>query len=178
MTFQENTQLKTRGGRPRRFGVERYDNGRIREDPRKHAAWNRIRDVHLEVGLNPHMATQRGRMFFMQMLTELEFEVSNRWAELLEGYDRIVLGRRRTAPSPSFERTGHGESNHDDPEMVAEFKARFLKAHKALTDSGKLSEVAVTRLCRDETAGAMLQEARRGLAALAVHFGLVKGRKR
>lgn len=168
------TALKHRGGRPKRADVDRYDNGRIREDPRKLAAWNRARDVFEAVGLNPLMATQRGRLYFMKELTTAQFEAANLYAELCERYDRLVLCRRRSAPSPSFERTGRGEGGQDDAEAVAAIRGQFDAAHTALLAGGKLVEAAVNRLCRDESSGAMLGEAKRGLDLLTVHFGMVK----
>lgn len=171
--------LQKRGGRPRRIDVERDEHGRIkdhhyREDPRTLPAWNRYRDVAKEMMMDARMATQRGKLFYTGQLKDYEFEAANRWADMLELYDKLVLGRNRTPASPALERRGHGVDNWDDPKRVMDFKASFAKAHGELAKQGRTVEGTVNRLCRDETAGAMLPDAKRGLAVLAAHFGLLK----
>lgn len=166
--------VKSRGGRPRRFPVDHEP----REDVRSLPAWNRYRDHARELSLDPRLATQRGKLFWNKQLGEQEFEAANRFADMLEGYDMLVLGRRRTPASPSFERIGFGEGSERDPEAIEAFKGRFMDARKVLIDGGKLVESATVRLCRDEAGGAHLPDAKRGLGLLAVHFGLVKGRRR
>jgi hypothetical protein len=178
--------MKSRTGRHRRDGVPRDEHGRIdrahyQEDPRTLPAWNRYRDVAKDMGLDPRMATQRGRLFYASIITSAEFEAANRWADMLEAYDMLILGRRRTPAPPALERLGMGESTEHDPQAIEEFKDRFQKLHRVLMDAGKVAEIALTRICRDEGAGAYANEAIRGMRALAVHLGLTKqksGRKR
>lgn len=173
--------MKSRAGRPRRDGVPRDQHGRIdrayyQEDPRTLPAWNRYRDVAKDMGLDPRLATQRGRLFYASIITSAEFEAANRWADMLEAWDILILGRRRTPAPPSLERLGMSESAERDPERIAAFKASFKAALEALLASGKMSELALSRICRDEGAGAYAADAIRGMRALAVHFGLTKGK--
>lgn len=180
------TQLETntlRRGRPRRQGVARHAHGDIdwrkeREDPSVLPAWNKGRDLLLALGRSPRLSTQRGMLFCTRQLTELEFEAANRWSEMLETNDRIVLGARRSPASPAFERTAKGDGIEYDPERIERFKSAFDAAHKVLLVAGKNAENAVNKLCRNETSGATLGDAKRGLSLLIPHFGLVKMRKR
>lgn len=176
MTLAEQTMSK-RGGRPRRTGVDRYDNGRIREDPARLPKWNKARDLFLEIGGAHRLSTQRGKLFCLRQITDIEFEAANRWADLLEDNDRIFLGRRRSPSPPSLERMGASADSEFSEERIRRFREKFNAAHAMLLTAGKVAEAAVNKLCRDETAGAMLPDARKGLAVLAVHFGLVKGKR-
>lgn len=175
-------QLKHKGGRPRRDGVIRDEHGRIdysqyREDPRTLPAWNRYRDVAQEMALDPRMASQRGRMFYARQITSAQFEAANRWADLLEAYDFLILGRRRTPAPPALERLGRAENNFQDQSRIDVVNAAFHAAHEALLTAGKIAEISLTRLCRDEGTGSMTEDAIRGMQVLAVHFGLVKRKK-
>lgn len=155
-------------GRPKRQAAWREAN----EDPSLLNKWNRARLNFMDFGFDHRLATQRGKLFCMRQLTQDEFEAANRWAEMLERYDTLVLGMRRSPASPALERTARSEGVEISPEAIERFKARFQAAHAALIASGKIAELATTKLCRDEAAAAWLHEARRGLGALVMHFGI------
>lgn len=174
---------RTRAGRPRREDVARDNQGRVmaseyREDPRTLPQWNRLRDIAAEMMIDPRLGTQRGRMFYQRQITASEFEAANRWADMLDAFDILVLGRRRTPASPALERLGHGESSGRDPEAVARFRERHSAAHAALLAGGKICEIATNRLCREEGLGAFYTDAQRGLRLLAAHWGITKASKR
>lgn len=171
---------KARVGRRRRK-VLRDDAGKIdskvyRENRhiRTPMQWNRYRDLMHDLGLDNRLATQRGRAFFLKELSSPEFEAGNRWADMLDAYDVVILGRRRSPASPALERLGMGEGLEMDPERVAAFRRRFDAAHAALVDRGKLVEIATTRFCREEGAGAWWPQVVEGLSTLAEHFGLTR----
>lgn len=170
--------LARKGGRPKRQDVTRDANGKIREDVRKLPQWNKLRENARLISMDTRLATQRGKLFYVHTITETEFEAANRWADLLEGYDRLILGMHRTPASAALERIGFGETGERPAEAIESFRARFKAAHDALLGAGKVAEAAVTKLCRDETAGAMMGDAHRGLAKLIEHFGLGQGRRR
>ena len=58
------------------------------------------------------------------------------------------------------------------PEEVERFLARFQPAQDAILKAGKPVLVALNRLCHDEAASSVRDEARKGLAQLIVHFRL------
>lgn len=176
--------IKTRAGRHTKPDQPRFSSGRIdyrnvqREDPTKLPKWNRYREnVDAMMG-DPRMATQRGKMFFTRQLTEPEFETANRWAEMLERYDQMILGARRSPKPPALERVSAGESGDYDPEVVERFRATFKAAHDVVLGAGKIAEAALNKLCRDEASSAALPDAKKAIALLAVHLGLVKRGKR
>ncbi len=144
------------------------------QDVRTVAQWNRYRDHVNELMLDPRIATSAGRLFLMKRLTHAQFNAATRWAEMLDLYDVLILGKRRVAKSQSFERSSPGESPEKwgEQERVEEFLRHFRSAHAALLVAGKISEVGVNRLCRDEGVGAYFDDIARGLDALAAHWGL------
>lgn len=147
------------------------------EDVRSPAQWNRYRDVAREFGLDERLTTQRGRAFYMRQLAAPLFEAGNQWADLLHGFDVIVLGRRRTPASPALERLGMGQGQDADPERVAAFRRRFDAAREALASKGKAVEIATTRYCREEGAGAWWPQIVEGLSTLAEHFRLTTAKR-
>ncbi len=179
------TEILVRRGRTRRADVKRDAQGRIpaeayRDDPTTLPGWNRLRGIAEELALDPRLTTQRGKLFYQKQITVAEFEALNRWADMLEGYDILILGKRRHPPSPAIERIGFSSaagSIAEDLERIDRFKASHTAAHQALLSAGKIAETAVNRICRDEGAGAFLNDALRGTRALAEHFGLVKGKR-
>ena len=142
------------------------------QDVRTVAQWGRYRDHMNELMLDPRIATAAGRLFLMKRLTQSQFDAATRWSEMLDRYDVLILGKRRVAKTQSFERTSPGEGASSDSDIVADFLARFKPAHHALLVAGKIAELAVSRLCRDEGVGAYFDDVARGLDALAAHWGL------
>lgn len=169
--------------RPRKTNVPRDQRGRIdwrqiREDPSVLTKWNKARDLMLELGSSARLSTQRGKLFCTRQLNSVEFETANRWAEMLERYDRVVLGTRRSPSPPSLERHSPGEASEYDPERIERFRDAFKAAHDVVVSAGKLAEAALNKLCREEASSAALPDARKALAVLSVHFGLAKRGKR
>lgn len=166
----------SRAGRKRRDVARKA--GRIdwwerREDPAAATKWHIARDRFLEgLGGNPRLASQAGKMFSLRYLTELEIEAADRWCNLLDGYDRIVLGMVRQVHPPALERLGVSLHDQRDAERVLQFREHFDPAQDAVLGAGKPALAALNRLCRDEAAMSVLPEAKRALAALIVHFRL------
>lgn len=177
------TALKQRGGRPRKDSARdksgRIDWWAVREDAWRPTAWNAWREKSIALGMDPRLATQRGKMFFLQELTGTEVEAADRWAEMLERRDMLVLGRRRSPAPPMLEKRSHGESSEYDPERIERFKAAFDAAHQVVLLHGKVAEAYLNRLCRDEASSAMLPVVKETLGSLAAHYGLTPvGKKR
>ena len=91
-------------GRPPKSGMPRNKVGRIdwwavREEAWRPGAWNAWRDKAIAFGMDPRLATQRGKLFFNKNLTEIEFEAANRWSDMLEKQDRMIYSMRRS-PKP------------------------------------------------------------------------------
>jgi hypothetical protein len=150
----------------------RVDWRRLAEDPSLLTKWSRYRDRISELGGDPRTASQAGKMHYLRRLTALEAEAAERWTKLLAEYDRIILGMSRTARGATLERFIKGEGYADSPDEVKRFLGRFQGAQDAILRAGKPSLAALNRLCRDEAASSVLDEARRGLAQLVMHFRL------
>ncbi len=166
-------------GRPRRINVRRKPSGDVvesqahrQEDPRTLTAWTRYRDHAVELALDERLSSLAGRLFFTRRLTAAQFEAATRWSRMLDEYDVLILGKRRVTKPPAYERQSPGESSERSQDRIRLFLVAFHAAHAALLVAGKLSEVAVNRLCRDEGVGALFDDIARGLDALAAHWGL------
>jgi hypothetical protein len=143
-----------------------------REEPAVATKWHLARDRYLEMGANPAMASQAGKLYALRQLTELEVEAAERWTKLLAEYDRLILGMARTPSGGTLERFVRGGGHEGSPDEVKRFLGRFQAAQDAILKAGRPSLAALNRLCRDEAASSVLDEARKGLAQLVMHFRL------
>ena len=155
---------------PRLHG--RRDWRQLVEDPSLLTKWTRARDNIGAFGGDHFLASQAGKLFVFRQLTALEIEAAKRWSVLLKEYDRIVLNMARTPRSAALERVVAGEDDSVTQDEIERFLARFQAAQDAILKAGKPSLVALNRLCHDEAASSVRDEARKGLAPLIVHFRL------
>jgi hypothetical protein len=72
----------------------------------------------------------------------------------------------------SLERLGVNLGSDWDEDQVRIFRARFDAAQSAILRYGRHTLVALNRLCRDEASSSVLPQAKVGLTALIIHFGL------
>jgi hypothetical protein len=82
----------------------RRDWRHLLEDPSLLTKWSRYRDRIGELGGNPKLASQAGKMHYLRKITALEAEAAERWTKLLAEYDRLILGMARTPSGGSLER--------------------------------------------------------------------------
>jgi hypothetical protein len=164
-----------RAGRKRRDTARkggRVDWRAMAEDPSLLTKWSLARDRYLEMGANPRMASQAGKLYALRHLTAVEVEAADRWTLLLGEYDRIILGMARTPSGGSLERFVRGGGQESGPDEVERFLARFRPVQDAVLQAGKPALAALNRLCRDEAGSAALPQAKLALAALVAHFRL------
>jgi hypothetical protein len=151
----------------------RRDWRQLVEDPSLVTKWHSARDNFLQgLGGNPRLASQAGKLFALRHLTALEIEAADRWTLLLSEYDRLILGMARTPPSLTLERVPRGVGYPHGPDEIKRFLARFNGARDAVLMAGTPALRSLNRLCRDEAASSVLDEARKGLAQLVMHFRL------
>jgi hypothetical protein len=153
----------------------RRDWRQLVEDPSLLTKWSRYRDRISELGGNPKLASQAGKLHYLRQLTTLEAEAAERWSRMLDENYRLVLGMARTPPSVTLERFSRGGGYPDSPDELKRFKARFRAAQDAISMAGTKALMAVNRLCHDEASSSVLPDARRGLAQLIKHFRLDAG---
>jgi len=165
----------SRAGRKRKNVTRkagRVDWRAMAEDPSLLTKWTAARDRYLEMGANPRMASQAGKLYALRHLTAVQVEAADRWTLLLGEYDRIILGMARTPSGGSLERFVRGGGRESSPDEVERFLARFQPVQNAVLQAGKPALSALNRLCRDEAASSVLDEARKGLTQLVAHFRL------
>ena len=164
----------SRAGRKRKMGAVRGAGWRERsEDPSLLGKWNRARDAYLELGGNPFLGSQAGKLFAVhKSLAPAEVEAAYRWCVFLTTYDRVILNMARSTRGSALERAGQSLAKEHDAEWIAAFRERFDAAQNAVLAAGRPALTALNRLCRDEAAQQALPEARKGLSALIAHFRL------
>jgi hypothetical protein len=150
----------------------RRDWRQLVEDPSLLTKWSRYRDRVSELGGNPKLASQAGKMHYLRQLTTLEAEAAERWSRMLDENYRLVLGMARTPPSVTLQRVSRGGGYDAAPEELKRFQARFRAAQDAISMAGTKALMAVNRLCHDEASSSVLPDAKRGLAQLIKHFRL------
>jgi hypothetical protein len=145
------------------------------EDPSLLTKWTRARDNIAAFGGSHFLASQAGKLYFLRRLTVLEIEAAERWTKLLAEYDRLILSMARTPRPAPLERVQVGEGYIPTPEEVERFLGRFQPARDAILRAGRPALVALNRLCHDEAASSVRDDARKALAQLVVHFRLDAG---
>ncbi len=93
-------------GRPKKDG-DRYDNGRLKwrkmeSDIIAPTLLHRIRTNAEELGLDPKLEHETGRLFLLRRMTAGEASVAHKIAEIY-GRAEFYDGRRRVTKSPSYE---------------------------------------------------------------------------
>ena len=166
----------TRAGRSRKINIARkrgrIDWRAVADDPSLLTKWHRARDRISELGGDPRLASQYGKLHYLRQLTALEAEAAERWCLLLAENDRLILGMARTPSRGSLERFAKGGGTLPPPEEIKRFLTRFQAAQTAILVAGTKPLRALNRLCRDEASSSVLPEARQALAQLIAHFRL------
>jgi hypothetical protein len=165
----------SRAGRKRKVSLTRR-NGRldwrqVAEDPSLLTRWSRFRDRVDELGGDPKLTSQSGKMFYLRQLTAVQAEAAERWTRLLVTADHVIYNMARSpvgAPPERFSSGGHEMT----PEELKRFLARFYAAQEAVLVAGTPALMALNRLCHDEAGASVMVEAKKGLAQLVLHFRL------
>lgn len=160
---------KRKASLPRKAG--RVDWRQMAEDPSLLTKWSRYRDRVSELGGDPKLISQSGKMHYLRQLTAVQAEAAERWTKLLVEADRVIYNMARNPPGASPERFSHG-GREMPPEELKRFLARFYAAQEAILGAGRPALVALNRLCHDEASASVMAEAKKGLARLIVHFRL------
>lgn len=200
----------SRKGRPRRQGVERDASGRIKSnfyrlskperrvamdglstDKHALAVWKRTKELIVQQVIDPRLGTKLGKMFLIADpigVTAAEFEAGNRFAQILFDYDRLVLGKHRTAQAQNLARVrglGWIDENPDNVKRAANAVMLCLVALGGreiirADEEGREEKVWIKdgvcnvteALCRDEDHVGNYRAAKVGLEILVGHFGL------
>jgi hypothetical protein len=178
-----------RKGRPRKEGVERYANGRIKpvKDTIAPTLVRRMLDEEMKRCSDPRFASQIGRLVLRGEILAAEYQAGLKFAEIYERTARNN-GLKRSPKSPNYEaglcgaierRTGTEvhESAQETLEHPTVYETRTMssdKAHRALCDLFPARQrFVLERLCLEDEAlsSADLMTARDGLQKLVLHFG-------
>lgn len=180
---------------PKRRAGARERNGRIQRgnDYNSIAKWQRILSSGDKLAVDPVLETSLGRLCFVREITPVEAAAGCRLAEVVGRFERLVVSKRRTAASPSYEvgRGGDGneitcETSIDLPEdQRTDCKCPFCvrnraatKAYDKVIDLLELAPREVRRAVEDVCIGnqacppGMLLDLKEMLGILATHFGL------
>lgn len=141
-------------GRPRREGVERGATGKIKtgvylveqskasakaaEDIHSLARWRAARIIVERMLQEPKLASPLGRMFLLGVpikISKAEFEAGVRFGQILDAYDRVVLGINRD-PKAQDINGARGRALREGPgeDEVNRAISNFSHAEQALFD--------------------------------------------
>lgn len=167
-----------------------YPSGKISnpepaEDPTVVAIWPRTREAARLLVLDPRMGSQLGRLYVTGRVTQAEYEAGDRWAGIVRDYKQRS-GLEPGYPRPGAVEVGRGRSVEPDPfhprseERARRAASKYDNAFVAVTgisDGIYVMRALSDLVIRDE---ALTTErvvmAKRGLHALALHFGLTARR--
>lgn len=127
-------------GRPPKEGA-RYDCGRRKPmgDPRGHAVWQFLKHHGDQLGLDPRLRTELGRLAYAGELTDRQVEAGHLVARIYGDYERHKRRRRSTA-SPSYMRSFGDPDGADDPIDPEELTSLERKIRGATSRFEKLQE--------------------------------------
>jgi hypothetical protein len=142
----------TKRGRPKKSGA-RYASGQLRPDAGREAtAWRRILGVAIQLGLNPLLGTQLGRLGVLNELAAHHVETGFRIAEIYGRYEHAI-GRRRSVASPSYE-TGCGRMMDAETDSASRRARAATRAFGALQAELLLcprgARAAIEELCVED----------------------------
>jgi hypothetical protein len=191
--------------RPRRTDVKRDAGGRIlassyrlgrdekraaletrARDEQALAVWRRTLD-QIQCGLiDPRLGTKLGRMFVIGdplKISPQELEAGTRFAKILDDYDRLVLGKHRSAQAQDIMKTRGAPADIDNVETVHRTSNGLMTCLRVLGGNFIMSEglgtvtrtglcAATEMLCRNDDFVSDYKAAKAGLRLLADHFGL------
>lgn len=169
----------TKRGRPK-LERQRYPSGQVRPADAgvTGTSWHRLR----QLGTDPRIATEVGRLAYRGDISETESEVAVMIARIFGRHDRAI-GARRFPASHDYEMgRGSGKIDHED-EWQAEFNAAAmdmwgdLKA--AMEPIQPIVRAALIELAVEDRTlpPMMLPEVRRALDSLAAPLGLKRRRR-
>jgi hypothetical protein len=170
-------------GRKRKAG-RRHPNGELvrdRLDPRAVVlAQPHRRRLPAMLRLDQKAEAPLGGLNLVGVITDAQYVAGRRYAEIVARY-RIVIQSPRSSPRSRSDMTitGHGEGVTIDAAEARQCKRAYDRAFAAVLEAGQRAARAVARVAIYEQACPRggIADLRRGLAALAAHFGLT-GRAR
>ena len=142
-----------------------------------------LRDAAL-VGLrDPEWATELGRLFLSTEIAAPSYAAGKRWHDLVVAYHRAIgakppypkaisFDRRDPSPEPDADSSAGQKRIEIERAIIEDMR----EAHAVLIGAGMLAERAVRAVCEenDASVGILgLDNLRRGLDWLALHWGLV-----
>ena len=169
--------------RKKRFVTSREPSGRIQREQHPAASEvRRLRDIAVRDSRREEWGTELGRLYLEGSITAIMYAAGKRWRESATNYGKAIgvfpvrgasleRGSRSSPPDPDSE---EGQSQALREANAAEV---FFEAHAVLVAVGMGAEMAVRKLCEDDSSLVGMRElinARSGLARLAEHYRLTE----
>lgn len=108
-----------RAGRKRKATALRYPSGQTRheEEPRRTAAWPRVRELAEKHAIDPRLGTPLGRLFYFREISAPMFDAGTRFAELEARYLTAIGAKPPNVPAQALGLPRGGKtSDPNDPE--------------------------------------------------------------
>jgi hypothetical protein len=170
--------------------VARHPSGRVvtpeREAPANEvAAWPRIKEMALAQATNPLMGTELGRLAYFGKILRHELDAGKEWATLVHLHRKLVLGAPLPNPKVAMLEPGirggsnaEGELSKEEKRRLRTIQDRYDNAFCCMVELANGVEIMrlVNSICVEDKPldyGSLLK-AKKGLSALAVHFGFIR----
>lgn len=156
-------------------------------EPIAPAAWDRIRRLVARGAIEAIHGSQIGRLSYFGELTATEASAAFRVGEIYGRYDRVVLEKRRSARSPSYEMGFSGQTpegqqrnrrlSEEEEHRIA--TRNFQDLRSQLPEFPRELRARIEDLCVEDTpiSSTDLADVRIILGKLAAYFGIVSAGK-
>lgn len=177
--------LATMASRRKRL-VQREPNGKPQRSTERAyppVLVKRLRDAAMAGLRDPEWGSELGRLFLESTITAEMYAAGKRWCETVAWYHQVIGVKLLRSPSAEQGRGGQepdpdSEAGREQASKDMDRAERFFEAHAVLL-SVPGAERAVRNLCElgEGPCGmAQLMATRKGLSALATHWGLNGGK--
>jgi hypothetical protein len=114
--------------------------------------WQRLIENASEVGLDPRITSQIGRLRIQKRLTDTQAAAADLVGRIYGRYERLH-GKRRSCCSPSYEfSTGASRDRSEEPEWVAQVEADYRRLRDCIPTFPREARDLLEQLCVEDRA--------------------------
>jgi hypothetical protein len=114
--------------------------------------WQRLIESATEVGLDPRITSQIGRLRIQRLLTDTQAAAADLIGRVYGRYERLH-GKRRSCRSPSYEFwTGGSRDRSEEPDWVAQVEADYRRLQDVIPAFPREARDLLEQLCVEDRA--------------------------
>jgi len=114
--------------------------------------WQRLMESANEVGLDPRITSQIGRLRIQKLLTDTQAAAADLIGRIYGRYERLH-GKQRSCRSPSYEfSTGNSRDRSEEPDWVAQVEADYRRLQDCIPAFPREARDLLEQLCVENRA--------------------------